>query len=208
MTARRNIYIVDDDAVVRASIISLVQAGRDVRARCDVICHEYRNGDAFLEALDGLEPGCVVLDLQLEGANGAEVMHALTGRPGLRMIVVTGFGDLAVATEAFRAGAVDFLYKPYEMQRLLDALHRAFHQLDHGADRPELVAEARTRLARLGPIEIDILARLVRGQTNQDIAEALSLDPRTVQIHRARALAVLDAPSILAAIRTVSIAGW
>ena len=187
---------------MRASIISLVQA------RGDFECREYRSGDTFLEALDGLESGCVALDLQLERANGVEVMHALAARGRFRTIVITGFGDLAVAIEAFRAGAVDFLYKPYEMRPLLDALDQAFHQLEHGADRPELVAEARARLSRLGPLEAEVLAALVHGRTNQDIARAMAIDTRTVQIHRARALATLDAPSILAAIRTTAIAGW
>lgn len=202
MTARRILYVVDDEAVVRASIVSLVQAHGDLE------CREYRNGDIFLADLDGLEPGCVALDLQLEGAGGIEVMHALSGRPGFRMIVVTGFGDPSVAIEAFRAGAVDFLYKPYEMRPLLDAIERAFYQIENGVERPDLVADARARIARLNPVEAEILAGLVLGRTNQDIAAAMSLDPRTVQIHRARALTALDAPSILAAIRITAIAGW
>ena len=202
MTAKRILYVVDDEAVVRASIVSLVEVHGDFE------CHEYSSGDAFLAALDTLPAGCVVLDFQLEGANGRAVMRALSGRAGFRMIVVTGFGDLAAAIDAFSAGAVDFLYKPYEMRPLLDAIDRAFHQIEHGADRAELVAEAKARIARLGPVEAEIMAALVRGQTNQDIARALSLDARAVQVHRARALATLDAPSILAAIRTAAIAGW
>jgi two-component system, LuxR family, response regulator FixJ len=202
MTKRRKLYVVDDEAVVRASIISLVQAHGDFE------CHEFPNGDAFLDALGRLEPGCVILDLQLQGANGQTVMKALSGRPDFQMIVVTGFGDLAAAIEAFRAGAVDFFYKPYEMRPLLDAIDRAYHLIEHGADRADLVADAKARIARLGPIEAEILAGLVAGQTNQDLARALALDARTVQIHRARALAALDAPSLLAAIRTAALAGW
>lgn len=202
MTARRILYVVDDEPIVRASIISLVQAHGEFE------CHEYSSGDAFLAALDGLGPGCVVLDLQLEGSDGGAVIEALAGRPGFRMIVVTGFGDLAAAIDAFQAGAVDFLYKPYEMRPLLDAIDRAFHLIEHGVERPDLVADARARLAGLGPLEAEILAGLVRGQTNQDLARELALDARTVQIHRARALAAIGAPSILAAIRLAAIAGW
>ena len=202
VTAQRKLYVVDDEAVVRASIVSLVEAHGPFD------CHEYRSGDAFLAALDTLEPGCVVLDLQLEGANGMAVMKSLSGRPGFRMIVITGSGDLAVAIEAFREGAVDFLHKPYEMRPLLDAIDRAFQQIEHGADRAELIAEAQARVARLGPIEGKVLAALVRGDTNQDIATAFALDARTVQIIRARALAAVEAPSLLGAIRTAAIAGW
>lgn len=202
MTTRRILYVVDDEAIVRASIVSLVQAHGEFE------CHEFSSGEAFLDRLDTLASGCVVLDLRLEGTDGTAVMAALSGRPGFRTIVVTGFVDLAAAIEAFRAGAVDFLYKPYEMRPLLDAIERAFHQIEHGADPADLVADAKTRIARLSPVEADVLARLVRGQTNQEIARALSLGARTVQVHRARALTILDAPSILAAIRIASIAGW
>lgn len=203
MTARRVIHIVDDEAIVRASIVSLVQAHGAFE------CREYANGEAFLAGIDELDPGCVVLDLQLDEVGGTTVIGALAERPDrFRLIVVTGYSDLAMAIAAFRAGAVDFLHKPYEMRALLDAVDRGFHLLEQGGEPQALVAEARTRLARLTRDEADVLARLIRGQTNQDIARAMGLDPRQVQIHRARALAALDAPSILAAIRTAAIAGW
>jgi two-component system response regulator FixJ len=201
MTKRR-LYVVDDEAVVRASIISLVEAHGDFD------CEEFPSGDAFLARLDQLEPGCVILDLQLQHSNGRTVIDALSGRPDFRMIVVTGFGDLAAAIEAFRAGAVDFFYKPYEMRPLLDAIDRAYHLIEHDADRADLVGDAKARIAGLGSLEAEILAGLVRGKTNQDLARELMLDARAVQIHRARALATLDAPSLLAAIRTAALAGW
>lgn len=203
MTAGRFIHIVDDEAIVRASIVSLVQA------HGAYACREYASAEAFIAGLDAVEPGCVVLDLQLDGISGAAVIRALAQRTDhFRMIIVTGFSDLATAIEAFRAGAVEFLHKPYEMRALLDAVDRGFHLLEHGAEPPALVAEAKARIARLAAEEADVLALLIRGQTNQDIARLLDLDPRKVQIHRARALAAIDAPSILAAIRTAAIAGW
>lgn len=201
MTTRR-LYILDDEAVVRASIVSLVQAHGDFE------CDEFPSADAFLAALEGLVPGCVILDLQLQHSNGLTVMKALSGRPEFRIIVVTGFGDLAMALDAFRAGAIDFLYKPCEMRPLLDAVDRAYQLIEKGVDRADLVADARARIARLGPLEAEILAGLVKGRTNQYLASALGLDERAVQIHRARALATLDAPSLLAAIRTAALAGW
>jgi two-component system response regulator FixJ len=203
MTARRVIHIVDDEAIVRASIVSLVQAHGMFE------CREYANGEAFLPRVDDIDPGCVVLDLQLDGVSGAPVIRALAERRDrFRMIVVTGYSDLTTAIEAFRAGAVDFLHKPYEMRALLDAVDRGFHLLEQGGEPPVLVAEAKARIARLTQDEADVLALLIEGQTNQDIARALGFDPRRVQIHRARALAALDAPSIPAAIRTAAVAGW
>jgi len=203
MTAKRIIHIVDDEAVVRASIVSLVQA------RGPFECREYADGEALLSVMDSIEPGCVVLDLQLDGVGGVAVMRALSRRPDrYRIIVVTGFGDLATATDAFRAGVVDFLHKPFEMRALLDAVDRGFHLLEHGAEPPELVAQARERIARLSGDEAGVLAHLIQGRTNQEIARTMGLDPRRVQIHRARALAALDAPTIHVAIRTAAIAGW
>lgn len=203
MTAGRFIHIVDDEAIVRASIVSLVQAHGAYE------CHEYASAEAFIARLDLIDPGCVVLDLQLDGLNGSTVIRALAERSDrFRMIIVTGFSDLATAIEAFRAGAVEFLHKPYEMRALLDAIDRGFHLLEQGGEPPVLVAEAKARIARLTGEEADVLALLIRGQTNQEIARLLDLDPRKVQIHRARALAAIDAPSILAAIRTAAIAGW
>ena len=201
MTKRR-LYVVDDEAVVRASIVSLAQAHGDFE------CYEYSSGEAFLSVLDGLAPGCVIVDLQLQRSSGQTVIRKLSGRPEFRMIVVTGFGDLAAAIDAFRAGAVDFFHKPYEMRPLLDAIDRAYQLIEHGTDLADLVADARARIARLGPLEAEILAGLVQGQTNQDLARNLVLDARTVQIHRARALATLDASSLLGAIRTAALAGW
>lgn len=203
MTPHRIVYVLDDEAIVRASVVSLIQAHGGYE------CREYGNGHAFIEALDTLQPGCVVLDLQLEGAGGGAVMQALSQRADrFRMIIVTGFGDLGIAVEAFRASAVDFLYKPHEMRSLLDALARGFHLLEHGMEPPDLVADAKARIAGLSAVEAEIIARLIAGETNLDLVRAMGLDPRAVQIHRARALAALDAPSILAAMRTAAIANW
>jgi len=203
VTAHRIVYVLDDEAVVRASVVSLIQAHGGYE------CREYRSGHAFIEALDTLQPGCVVLDLQLDGGSGRAAMQALSQRADrFRMIVVTGFGDLGAAIEAFRASAVDFLHKPHEIRPLLDALARGFHLLERGVEPPELVADAKARIARLSALEAEIFARLITGETNQELARAMNLDPRAVQIHRARALAALDAPSILAAMRTAAIANW
>jgi FixJ family two-component response regulator len=203
MTARRIIHIVDDEAIVRASIVSLVQAHGPFE------CREYADGEACLAVIDAIEPGCVVLDLQLDEVGGSKLIRALAERQDrFRMVVVTGLSDLATAIEAFRLGAVDFLHKPYEMRALLDAIDRGFHLLEQGGEPPALVAEARARLARLTPDEARVLALLIQGGTNQDIARMLGVGSRKVQIDRARALAAIDAPSILAAIRTAAIAGW
>ena len=202
MSKRRFLYIVDDEAIVRASIVSLVQAHGDYE------CREFANGDTFLAALDGLEPGCVVLDLQLEGAGGDAAMAALSQRTDrFRTVVVTGFSDLDTAIAALRAGALDFLHKPYEMRPLLDAIERGFHLIEHGSEPAALVEAVRSRLQRLQPDEAAVLKLLIQGQTNEQIGRALDIDARSVQLLRARILTTLDAPTILAAIRLAGLAG-
>jgi len=203
VTAEQILYVVDDDPVVSDSLISLVEA------RSGIACRAFRNGEALLDALDDLAPGCVVLDLELEGTASFKIMSVLSENiDRFRTIVVTGIADLTAAIDAFRLGAVDFLFKPYEVRPLLDAIERAFHLLQTGAEPAALVADAQNRLALLSGEEAAILARLVRGETNQAIADAMALDERMVQIARARALAAIEAPSILAAMRIAAIAGW
>jgi len=199
--ARRTVYIVDDEAVIRASTGSLLQARGDLDTR------EFSSGHALLREIDGLTPGCVILDLQLVGESGAEVMEVLAPRSDFRTIVVTGAGDIAAAVGAFRAGAVDFLYKPYEIKPLMDAIDRALYLLDHGEEPPQAVEQARMAMARLTNEEADLLQRLIGGYTNQQIARDAGADERSVQMLRARLLASLEVPSLLAAIRTAMIAG-
>lgn len=203
MTARRLLYVIDDEAIIRASIVSLVQAHGPYD------CREFAAGDDFLAGLDGLEPGCVVLDLQLDGTAGVSVMSRLAERPrDFPTIIVTGFSDMPTAISAFRGGVVEFLHKPYEIRPLLDAIERGFHLLDHGSEPPALVAAARERLARLSGEEAEVLVRLIRGETNELMGRAMKRDSRSVQLLRAHMLAALDAPSVLAAIRLAALGGW
>lgn len=203
MRAERILYVVDDDAVVSESLMSLVEA------HSGIACREFRTGEGFLNALDQLPPGCVVLDLKLEGMRSSRLMRALNARiERFRTIVVTGGADLSVAIDAFRLGAVEFLFKPYEVRPLLAAIDRGFHLLEFGAEPADLVVEARQRLTGLAPHEADILLRLIRGETNHVIAHAHGVDERVIQVQRARTLTAIEAPSILAAMRMAAIAGW
>lgn len=201
MGAKRTIYIVDDEAIIRASTVSLL------RARGDVETCEFPSARALIGALDGLAPGCVILDLELDGDDGLAAMAALAERRrDFRTIVVTGTGDVATALQAFRAGAVDFLYKPYEIRPLMDAIDRALYLLDHGEESPQAVAQARAAMARMTAEEAGLLENLIGGRTNQEIAALVGTDEFGVRMLRARLLASLEASSLLAAIRTAMIA--
>ena len=203
MKAAGTIYVVDDVAVVRASTTSLLLARGDLEVR------EFVSGAALLAVLDHLDPGCVILDLQRNGASGARgaaVMAALACRPrDFRTIVVTSDGDIGTAVEAFRAGAVDFFYRPCERRPLMEAIDRALHLLEHGKEPPHLLEQMRSAMARLDEAQSDLLRSLVRGLTNHEIAVLSGTDEPGVRMARGRLLATLEAPSLLAAVRMAMI---
>lgn len=201
----RVIYIVDDEAVIRASMASLLAARGDVET-CEI-----ESGAELLGMLDDLRPGCVVLDLRLDGAGGSvsgvAVLEALAQRrPDCPVIVVTGAGDIAAAVMAFDAGAMDFLYKPYEVKPLMAAIDRALYRLEHGEEDPQTREAARAAMARLSPAEAGLLDRLIRGDTHRQIGEALALDEHGVRVLRAQMLETLGAASLLCAVRAAMIA--
>lgn len=201
MTGKR-LYLIDDEAVVRASIVSLLQVDGVWDHR------EFATADDFLAALAGLSPGCVLIDLQLPGSSGSVVVEALAKVPqDFPFIVVTGFSDFSTAVHMFRRGAVDFLHKPFDPVALIDALDRALHRLQHGCERREIVEDARRRIAGLADDERRLMALVFEGGSNVEIAIELHADPRDVQRARALVLAKLGAPSIFDAMRIFALAG-
>tara|TARA_R110000822_G_scaffold33908_2_gene96238 strand:- start:537 stop:983 length:447 start_codon:yes stop_codon:yes gene_type:complete len=123
------------------------------------------------------------------------------------IIVLTGHGDVEVAVKAMKAGAVDFVEKPYEKQTLVDAIARAFDRMDARSLKDVLSDEAKGRVERLTPREKDVLVGLVDGFTNKMIAETLDISPRTVEIHRANLMEKLDATSLSGVLRIAFAAG-
>ncbi len=201
MTSKR-LYLIDDEAVVRASIVSLLQ----VDGVWDHV--EFATADDFLEALAGLSPGCVLVDLQLPGSSGSVVVEALaTGPQRFPFIVVTGFSDFSTAVHMFRRGAVDFLHKPFDPVALIDALDRALHRLQYGGERREVAEDVRQRIAGLSEDERRLMALVFEGASNAEIAIELHADPRDVQRARAMVLAKIGAPSIFDAMRVFALAG-
>ncbi|OYU15047.1 MAG: DNA-binding response regulator [Alphaproteobacteria bacterium PA4] len=191
----RQVYIVDDEAAVRRSLAFMLKtAGFAVEA--------FESGEAFLKVAATLVPGAVLLDMRLSGMDGLAVQEALRGRGLLLPVVfITGHGDITLAVRAMKAGAVDFIEKPFEKATLLAALAQA-HLHNDGRDQQHRLAEAaRTRLNVLTPREHDVLAGLVDGHANKVIAYDLGISPRTVEIHRANLMAKLDVNSLSEALR-------
>lgn len=201
MIEGRLIHLVDDDEAIRHSASFMLRhAGFRVKT--------YPDGVAFLAQAEEAEQGCILLDVQMPGMDGLEVQEALNERGvAMPVIVLTGHGDVAVAVRAMKAGAVDFVEKPYAKQSLVDALTRAFERLEARRREDVLADEARGLVERLTPREKDVLLGLVDGQTNKAIAESLDISPRTVEIHRANLMEKMEAASLSTVLRIAFAAG-
>lgn len=197
----RIVHIVDDEASIRKSLSFLLKTtGHGV--------HAHDSGTAFLKSVDAAEPGCILLDIRMPEIDGLTVQRRLAERGiGWPVIVLTGHGDVATAVRAMKAGATDFLEKPFEDTALFAALDRGFQRLANRDAQQADAQTAKTRLAILTPREQDVLTGLVRGHPNKTIAYDLGISPRTVEIHRANLMAKLDVRSLSDALRLAFAAG-
>lgn len=184
------VHVVDDDEAVRDSLSLLLEsAGFSVRT--------YDSATAFLKALPNRATGCVLTDVCMPDLDGLELQRRLTQLGvGLPVIVMTGHGDVPIAVEALKAGAADFLEKPFDDTQLLAAVSSALAASQRTRDEEAAVAEIATRLASLTPREREVLDRLVVGQPNKTIAYDLGSSPRTVEVHRARVMEKMGARSL------------
>jgi two-component system response regulator FixJ len=184
------VHVVDDDASVRDSLALLLEsAGFTVRT--------YDSAAAFLRAASDLTAGCVLTDVQMPELNGLELQRRMSELDiRLPVIVMTGHGDVPIAVEALKAGAVDFLEKPFEEQHLLAAVASAIAVSQVAHDEAAAVAGIAARIATLTPRERQVLDHLVAGQPNKTIAYDLGSSPRTVEVHRARVMEKMGARSL------------
>jgi two-component system, LuxR family, response regulator FixJ len=200
MADQRIIHIVDDDADFRRSLARLLEAAGYATTI-------YESGEAFLQVAPRLAAGCILLDIQMPRMNGLQVQEELN-RLGLRLpiIVMAAYGDVTTAVRAMKAGAIDFLEKPFEDTPFLAAIERALAYPWRA--RQEWEAErAVERIAPLSPREREVLIRLLAGNPNKVIATDLAISVRTVEVHRARMLERLGVRSLAEAIRLAVLAG-
>jgi two-component system, LuxR family, response regulator FixJ len=191
----RTVHVVDDDPAVRRSLERLLDA-----AGFHVV--SYQSPAAFLNAASGLSAGCVLLDIRMPGVDGLEVQARLNRlRVNLPVIVMTGHGDVPSAVRAMKAGAVDFLEKPFDDETLLNAIGGAFAKASRliGGDREAV--RAAQRIATLSPREREVLDALLAGRPNKVIAFDLNISVRTVEVHRARMMERLGTKQFADAIR-------
>ena len=191
MTSARVVHLVDDDAAVRSSIGGLLRLG-------GLIVREYSSGPALLQRAAALEDGCILLDLRMPELSGLEVQAELV-RLGIDLPVVflTAHGDVPTGVSAMKRGASDFLQKPVRESVLREALQHGFERLDARAARRAAARHARQLLATMTPREREVIGLVASGLRNRDIATRLDISLQTVKVHRMRAMAKLQAETML-----------
>ena len=189
------VHLVDDDESVRRSVgFMLKTSGFKV--------HSYPSGAELLKEAKALEPGCILLDIRMPGMDGLEVQQALHDRGvSLPVIIMTGHGDVPLSVRAMKAGAVDFIEKPFEREVLLSAMDSGFAVLRRSDSGRARAKDAAVRLQALTPREREVLDGLAEGLPNKTIAYDLGISPRTVEIHRANLMTKLGVRSLSEALR-------
>ena len=195
------VYIVDDDASVRKSLTRLVaEAGYAVTA--------FASARDYLARPRSAGPSCLVLDVRMPGLTGLDLQHALAGEEHRTPIVfITGHGDVAMSVTAMKAGAVDFLTKPFEGQALLGAIQRALAKDTHERGAEARVAAIQERVRLLTPRETEVFALVVTGLLNKQIASRLGIGEKTVKVHRARVMEKMRAVSLAELVRLADAVG-
>jgi two-component system, LuxR family, response regulator FixJ len=193
------IYVVDDDEAVRDSLVVVLEArGHTVRG--------FASAQQFLGAAPSLRPGVLITDIRMPEMDGLELQQRLIERAlPFPLIVITGHGDVALAVRAMKAGALDFIEKPFAAEAILHSVTAALERVAEPRDQDPLAASA--RLALLTPRERDVLQGLLAGMPNKSIAYDLTISPRTVEIHRARVMDKMGARSLSELVRLSLAAG-
>ncbi len=197
------VYVIDDDPAMRDSLAFLLDsAGFSVRL--------FDSAQVFLGELPNLEAGCVITDIRMPGMDGMELLRQLNPASGARrlpVIVMTGHGDVPLAVEAMKLGALDFLEKPFGDDRLIGMIETALSQNEGGAKSEALTAEMAARVASLTQRERQVMQGLVSGHSNKVIAREYDISPRTVEVYRANVMTKMQAGNLSELVRFAIRAG-
>jgi len=200
MNAMPRIYVVDDDEPIRTSLNVLLQGDHDV------MC--FAAARPFLDVAAALLPGCLILDVRMPELGGLELQRELIERDlYFPIVMMTGQGDVQIAVEAMKAGAVDFIEKPFTREDILESIRLAQDRLARPPAQDEQAAIAKTRFALLSARELEVLGGLVAGLPNKTIAYDLGLSARTVESHRAHIMSKTHARSFSALVCLALAAG-
>ncbi len=200
MLATKTAYVVDDDPAARDSLALLLKvSGHEVRTFC--------TAKDFLEGLSTLPAGCVLLDIRMPGLTGMQALDLMAGcRDRFPTVIVTGHGDVPLAVEAIKAGAVNFVEKPYERDKILSCVSEALSAANESQEDEE-ACRAIERVRALTPRERQVLDGLLAGLQNKVMAARLGLSRRTVEIHRARMMERLGVRNLCQTLQLAALAG-
>lgn len=190
MAVRRNVFLVDDDAAVcHALSVFLEASGYRVST--------FSSAESFLEGVEGILEGVMLLDQRMTGMSGLELQGELDKRGiDLPIIFITGHGDVRMSVKAVKAGAIDFLEKPFSNDDLLVSIREAFLYADTSQKSGNRLAELRERQATLTTREKEVLQHVVAGQSNRHLADLLGVSDRTIEVHRSRVMKKMGAESL------------
>src|SRR5215831_16320566 len=201
MAADTIVHVIDDDEAVRQSIEFLLGTS-------GITARTYDSASAFLNALPTIGSGCIITDVRMPGISGIDLLRRL-GEMRIKMpvIVITGHGDVPLAVEAMKIGAIDFLEKPFADDLLLASVQAALNRSQENAARDAERAQVQARLATLTNREREVLEGLVVGKPNKVIAGDLAISPRTVEIYRANVMTKMEAASLSELVRMALVVG-
>ena len=190
MQVNKNIILVDDDATTCHALSVYLEASR-------YNVSTFPSAEAFLEEADGAMDGVMLLDQRMTGMSGIELQSELPKHGiDLPIIFITGHGDVQTSVKALKAGAIDYLEKPFNNEDLLASIREAFAHADDSKKDRDLFAECRQCLSRLTPREWEVMQHVVDGMTNRRVAELLGLNERTIEAHRSRMMKKMEAESL------------
>ncbi|VAX09087.1 Tetrathionate reductase two-component response regulator [hydrothermal vent metagenome] len=189
------IYIIDDDKGMRDSLAWLVKSDGYNAAT-------FENAECFLDNLPGKELGCVIADIRMPGISGLELYQKLTQMEfQIPVIIITGHGDISMAVKALKDGVFDFVEKPFDDKIILDSIRMAVKFCEHHQEQHSIYEMLNDRFETLTSREKEVMDKIVLGMSNKQIAAALSISIKTVEVHRSRVMEKMQASSLAALVR-------
>ena len=201
MAHRGKVYVIDDDEAMRDSLDFLLGAA-------DFHVTLYESAHKFLDAISTVDFGCVVSDVRMPGIDGIELLKRLkASRNVFPVVIMTGHGDVPLAVEAMKLGAVDFLEKPFEDERIIGMIDVALRQAESNAQGEAMTHDIASRVASLSPRERQVMDGLIAGLSNKLIARDYDISPRTIEVYRANVMTKMQAGSLSELVRLAIRAG-
>jgi two-component system response regulator FixJ len=195
MPRKGHVYVIDDDPAMRDSLEFLLDAA-------DYSVTLYESALSFLDSMPSLPFGCIVSDVRMPGMDGMDLLKQLKSeRARLPVVMMTGHGDVPLAVEAMKLGAIDFIEKPFEDERLIGMIDAALQQASEGAKNEAIALDIAARIQTLSPRERQVMDGLVAGLSNKVIAREFDISPRTIEVYRANVMTKMQAGSLSELVR-------